>query len=259
VTNEEAHRLAREKGVSRPLYAVVKAIVTPFMRVWFRMRVMGAEHIPADGAAIVAPNHKSFWDSFFIGVCTTRHLRFMGKTELFTRWKGPLLVRLGAFPVRRGQSDEDALETARVILRQGGLLALFPEGTRVRDPDELGDPKRGAGRLALESGAALVPTAITGSDHLFLGPIPKPKKVQVAFSEPIPVSELVATPEAACDLVQSMLWPEVEHEFRRLRSRPGVIAAGLATLGLGIGGGVFAQRRRARRPTGLNRLLRRRR
>src|SRR5207248_2821678 len=142
VTNEEAHRLAREKGVSRPLYAVVRGLLVPFLRLWFRTRITGTEHIPEDGAAIVAPNHKSFWDSFFIGVCTRRHLRFMGKTELFEGWKGPLLVRLGAFPVRRGQSDEDALETAREILEQGGLLALFPEGTRVRDPDELGHPKR---------------------------------------------------------------------------------------------------------------------
>jgi 1-acyl-sn-glycerol-3-phosphate acyltransferase len=257
VTNEEAHRLAREKGVSRPLYAVVRGLLVPFLRLWFRMHVSGAEHIPAEGAAIVAPNHKSFWDSFFIGVCTRRQLRFMGKTELFEGPWGRLLVRLGAFPVRRGQSDEDALETARTILRQGGLLALFPEGTRIRDPDELGNPKRGAGRLALESGAPLVPAAITGTDHLFLGPIPKPKRVQVAFSEPIPVAELAATPEGAGELVESTLWPEVEGEFKRLRSRPGVIAAGLAGLGLGVGGGIVARRRR-RRPTGLARLRRRR-
>ena len=257
MTNEEAHRLAREKGVSRPLYALVRGLLVPFLRIWFRMRVSGAEHIPQEGAAIIAPNHKSFWDSFFIGVCTRRHLRFMGKTELFEGPKGRLLVRLGAFPVRRGQSDEDALETARTILRQGGLLALFPEGTRVRDPDELGNPKRGAGRLALESGAPLVPAAITGSDHLFAGPFPKPKLVQVAFSEPIPVAELASTPQAAGELVESALWPEVEQEFRRLRSRPGLIAAGLATLGLGVGGGIVA-RRRARRPRGLARLWRRR-
>ena len=257
MTNEEAHRLAREKGVSRPLYALVRGLLVPFLRIWFRMRVSGAEHIPQEGAAIIAPNHKSFWDSFFIGVCTRRHLRFMGKTELFEGPKGRLLVRLGAFPVRRGQSDEDALETARTILRQGGLLALFPEGTRVRDPDELGNPKRGAGRLALESGAPLVPAAITGSDHLFAGPFPKPKRVQVAFSEPIPVAELASTPQAAGELVESALWPEVEQEFRRLRSRPGLIAAGLATLGLGVGGGIVA-RRRARRPRGLARLWRRR-
>jgi 1-acyl-sn-glycerol-3-phosphate acyltransferase len=256
VTNEEAHRLAREKGVSRPLYAVVRGLLVPFLRLWFRMHVSGAEHIPAEGAAIVSPNHKSFWDSFFIGVCTKRHLRFMGKTELFEGPWGRLLVRLGAFPVRRGQSDEDALETARTILRQGGLLALFPEGTRVRDPDELGHPKRGAGRLALESGAPIVPAAIAGTERLFAGPFPKPKRVQVAFAEPIPVAELVSSPEAAGELVENTLWPRVEGEFRRLRARGGLIAAGAAALGLG--GGVLA-RRRGSRPTGLARLVPRRR
>jgi 1-acyl-sn-glycerol-3-phosphate acyltransferase len=256
MTNEQAHKLAREKGVSRPLYAAVRAIVTPFMRLWFRMRVSGAEHIPKEGAAVLAPNHKSFWDSFFVGICTRRHMRFMAKTELIEgRW-GRLLVRLGAFPVRRGESDEDALETARTILRQGGLLALFPEGTRIREPDRLGDPKRGVGRLALEAGAPIVPAAITGSDHLFAGPFPKPKRVQVAFAEPIPVSELASTPESAGELVENTVWPEVEQEFRRLRARQGIAAAALAALG--IGGGVLAQRRR--RPRGrLERLRRRKR
>jgi 1-acyl-sn-glycerol-3-phosphate acyltransferase len=245
MTNEEAHRLAREKGVSRPLYAVVRGIVSPTFRAYFRMRVSGAEHVPSEGAAIVAPNHKSFWDSFFVGVCTRRHLRFMGKTELFQGFWGPVLVRLGAFPVRRGAADEDALETARTILLQGGLLALFPEGTRIRDPDQLGSPRRGAGRLAIEAGAPLVPAAITGTDHLFAGPLPKPKRVQVAFSAPIPANELASTPEAAGELVEKVLWPEVETEFRRLRSRRGLVAAGLAALGLG--GGVLAQRRMAAR------------
>jgi 1-acyl-sn-glycerol-3-phosphate acyltransferase len=245
VTNEEAHRLAREKGVSRPLYAVVRGIVAPLFRLWFRMRVFGADHIPSSGAAIVAPNHKSFWDSFFIGVCTRRHVRFMAKTELIQARYGPLLVRLGAFPVRRGSSDADALETARIILEQGGLLALFPEGTRIRDPEELGNPKRGAGRLALETGAPLVPAAITGTEKLFLGPLPKPRRVQVAFGEPIPAASLPSTPEAAGQLVEERLWPEVEGEYRRLRSRPGIIAAGLAALGLGAGALVQQQRRRA--------------
>jgi 1-acyl-sn-glycerol-3-phosphate acyltransferase len=241
MTNEQAHRLAREKGVSRPLYAVVRGIVSPLFRGYFRMHVSGAEHVPAEGAAIVAPNHKSFWDSFFIGVCTRRHLRFMAKTELIEARYGRLLVRLGAFPVRRGAADDDALETARTVLRQGGLLALFPEGTRIRDPDELGHPKRGAGRLALEEGAPIVPAAITGSEALFLGPFPKPRRVQVAFAPPIEVGELAVTPEGAAEVVEGMVWPEVEGEFNRLRARPTLIAAGLAALG--IGGGVLAQRR----------------
>ena len=169
----------------------------------------------------------------------------MAKTELIEARYGRLLVRLGAFPVRRGQSDADALETARVILEQGGLLALFPEGTRIRDPEELGHPKRGAGRLALESGAPLVPAAIHGTEQLFLGPIPKPRRVQVAFAEPIAAHELASTPEAAGELIEDKLWPEVEGEYHRLRARPTAIAAGLAALGLG--GGLLLQRRRAQR------------
>ncbi len=244
MSNEEAHRLAREKGVSRWLYAVVRTIVSPLLRVYFRMHVSGAECIPSEGAAIVAPNHKSFWDSFFIAVCTRRHVRFMAKTELIEARYGRLLVRLGAFPVRRGQADEEALETARVVLRQGGLLALFPEGTRVRDPDNLGHPHRGAGRLALETGAPLVPCAIAGTEKIFRGGFPVPRRVQIAFSPPIPVSELAATPESAGTLVGETLWPEVEEEYRRLRARPTLIAAGLAALG--IGGGLFVRRKRRR-------------
>jgi 1-acyl-sn-glycerol-3-phosphate acyltransferase len=156
----------------------------------------------------------------------------MGKMELFEGRLGRLLVRLGAFPVKRGEADQEALETARTILRQGGLLALFPEGTRVRDPATLGSPRRGAGRLALESGAPLIPAAITGTDDLFLGPFPKPKRVQVAFGEAIPTVALEASPEAAGELVDGELWPEVEREYGRLRARPGVIVAGLAALGL---------------------------
>jgi 1-acyl-sn-glycerol-3-phosphate acyltransferase len=245
VTYEEAQRLAREKGVSRSLYALVRGIVTPLFRIWFRMRVTGAEHIPASGPAIVAPNHKSFWDSFFIGVCTKRHVRFMAKVELIEARYGRLLVRLGAFPVRRGQSDAEALETARIVLRQGGLLALFPEGTRVRDPEQLGAPRRGAGRLALEERAPLVPAAISGSEDIFLGPFPRPRRVQVAFAEPIRVEEMAVTPEAAGRLVDDMLWPEVESEYTRLRARPGLIAAALAALG--VGGGLIVRNRRRRR------------
>ena len=182
----------------------------------------------------------------------------MAKTELIEARYGRLLVRLGAFPVRRGQADADALETARVILSQGGLLALFPEGTRVRDPDQLGHPHRGAGRLALETGAPLVPCAITGTQKLFRGGFPVPRRVQVAFSEPIPVSDLAVTPEAASTLIEGTLWPEVEDEYRRLRARPTLIAAGLAALG--VGGGLLARSRRKPKPRrGLDRLRRPRR
>ncbi|MDQ3644579.1 MAG: 1-acyl-sn-glycerol-3-phosphate acyltransferase, partial [Actinomycetota bacterium] len=159
MTNSEAHRRARERGPSRALYALVRAISVAFFRIWFRLRITGAEHLPESGAAVITPNHKSFWDSFFVGAATRRHVRFMGKSELFEGWQGALLVRLGAFPVRRGESDQDALDTARAILDQGGLLSLFPEGTRVREPNSLGEPRRGAARLAIEARAPVIPAA----------------------------------------------------------------------------------------------------
>jgi 1-acyl-sn-glycerol-3-phosphate acyltransferase len=243
MTNEEAHRLAREKGVSRIAYAVVRAVVGGFLRVWYRLHIGGLENVPREGAAIIAPNHKSFWDSFFIALATRRHLRFMGKSELFEGRRGHLLVRLGAFPVRRGEADEDALETAREVLRQGGLLALFPEGTRVRDPEGLGSPRRGAARLAIESGAPLVPCAITGTERLFAGPLPRPVRVQVAFAPPVPVSELESTPQAASQLIEDQVWPEVQREYGRLKARPTLAAAALAALGIG---GLALRRRRKR-------------
>jgi 1-acyl-sn-glycerol-3-phosphate acyltransferase len=243
LSNEEAHRLARENGVSRGLYAVVRALCVPFMRVYFRLRIEGASQIPAEGAAIIAPNHKSIWDSFFIAAATRRPLRSMGKAELFEGRFGRTLVRLGAFPVRRGQSDAEAIETARIILRQGELLSLFPEGTRFREPDTLGTPHRGAARLALETGAPLVPAAITGTQSLFAGPFPKPRRVQLAFSEPIAVQGVAPTPEAAGELLSEQLWPVVSSEFTRLRDRPGVIVAGLAAVGLAG----FATQRQVRR------------
>jgi 1-acyl-sn-glycerol-3-phosphate acyltransferase len=86
-----------------------------------------------------------------------------------------------------------------------------------------------------------VPAAITGTEKLFLGPIPKPRREQVAFSEPILVSEIAASPEGASQLVDEMLWPEVQGEYRRLRARPTLVAAGLAPLGLG---GFLIRRRR---------------
>ena len=243
---EEAHRIARERGASRPVYAFFRFVVAPFVRLFYRLRISGAEHIPAAGAAIVAPNHKSLYDSFFVALATPRHVRFMGKSELFEGPFGRLLVALGCFPVRRGSADDEAMETARTILRQGGLLSLFPEGTRYREPDELTQPRRGAGRLALEAQAPLVPCAITGTEKLFFGPLPRPVRVQVAFAAAIAPVALEATPEAARELIQGQVWPQVESEFRRLRARPGLIAAGLAAIGLG--GGLAYRARQARKP-----------
>jgi 1-acyl-sn-glycerol-3-phosphate acyltransferase len=254
VTNEEAHRYARDKGASRVLVAITRGTFGAWLRFWFRVRLQGTEHVPAEGPAIIAPNHKSFLDPFFVALGTRRRMNFMAKTELIEGSWGWLLLRLGAFPVRRGQSDADALETARTILRNGGLLCMFPEGTRVSDQDTLGPPRRGVARLALDTGAPIVPAAISGTDRLWLGPIPKPKVVRVAYSPPVAVESLVPTPEVADEVIQHRVWPKVESSFRDLARHPGLITAALTAIGIGGGLAVRSQRRR-RQPTGIRKLL----
>ena len=243
-----AHQWARERGVLSPLYTLVRFLLTPVLRLWFRMRISGSEHVPVHGAAIIAPNHKSFLDAFFVGISTRRHVRYMAKAELFRGPFGWLFLRLGAFPVHRGEADAEALETARLILEQGGVLVVFPEGTRVEDPHALGSPHHGAGRLALMTGAPIVPAAIAGTQRLWLGPLPKPRRVQVAFLptiDPAPVSD---RPDALSELVDHELWPAVQREYGRELARPGLILVALAAIGLG--GGLLA-RRRARAETQL--------
>ena len=231
-----------------PLYAVVRFLLTPALRLWFRMHMSGSEHIPASGPAIVAPNHKSFLDAFFVGISTRRHVRYMAKAELFRGPLGWLFLRLGAFPVVRGEADAEAVETARRILEQGGVLVVFPEGTRVEDVHALGSPHHGAGRLALMTGAPIIPAAIAGTQRLWLGPLPKPRRVQVAFLPAIDPAQLSGRPDAVSELVDRKLWPAVQREYGRELSTPGLILAGLAALGLG--GGLLA-RRRARSETRL--------
>ena len=249
MTVEEAHEFAREKGPSRLVYAIVRGLMVPFMRIWWGLKITGADNIPAEGAAIVAPNHKSFWDAFFVAAATRRQVRFIGKSELFEGPWGKLLLRLGAFPVRRGESDASAIETAAEILRQDGLLAMFPEGTRVRDPESLGDPRRGVGRLALDTNAVIVPAALAGTEKLFIGPFPRPRRVLLSFSEPITVEDLPATPEGAAELVGGRVWPQVEGEYGRLISHPGVIAAAVAALGIG-GAAAYKRRGAKKKPKG---------
>ena len=123
------------------------------------------------GGLIVAANHRSFFDPFLIGgvLPWRRPMNYVAKVELFERrWQAWLLSRLGAFPIRRGESDEDSMETARMVVERGGTVCIFPEGTRIRS-GSLGSPKRGVGRLALETGAPVLPTAVIGTEHVRRG------------------------------------------------------------------------------------------
>ena len=226
-TNEEAHRIARERGVSGPLYLLVKYTAALVFRILCGFTATGKENVPKTGPVVIVPNHKSFWDPFFVAIVLRRPVHFMGKAEHFEGPMAPIFLRLGAFPVRRGASDAEALDTSRAILARGDVLALFPEGTRVRE-EGLGTPKRGAARLAIEAGAPLVPATITGTEKRRW---PLPRKVRIVFGTPVSVEGLEATPEGAASAIGAA-WPQVTEEYSRWQNRPGLIAAGLAALGL---------------------------
>ena len=217
-----AHAYARGRGLSGPMYSCGRLLALVVLRLWFRVRIFGGERIPRSGPAIIAPNHKNFFDVFFVGAATRRRVRFMAKIELFKGPLGWLLLRVGAFPVRRGEADGEALETARVILADGGLVVVFPEGTRVERPDALGSPHHGAGRLAVQTGAPIIPTAITGTSHLWRGAVPKTKRVQLAFLPAIAPKLALDGHDSASELIDELVWPAVEEELRKPARQSGV-------------------------------------
>ncbi len=163
------HGRARERGVNPYVYWLARAILQPFFHLYFRLSRIGREHVPADGPVIFAANHRSFLDPFVIGTLVRRPVYYVAKKELFARrWQAWILSAFGAFPVDRGASDEEMMRTARAILARGDCVVIFPEGTRVR-PGALGRPRRGVGRLALETGAPIVPVAVIGTEAVRRG------------------------------------------------------------------------------------------
>src|SRR5918997_909960 len=151
------HERTRNRGVNSPVYWTVRAFIQPAIQIYFRLSRMGRHHIPARGGVLLASNHRSFLDPFVIGCCLRRPIFFVAKQELFeNRLKGWILNCLGAFPIRRGESDEESMKTALALLERGEAVVIFPEGTRIRR-GALKGAKRGVGRLALESGAPVVP------------------------------------------------------------------------------------------------------
>ncbi len=181
-----------------PLYFVAASLSWPVVKGLYRLRARGLEHVPP-GGFVLAANHTSNFDPWPLGIpfLPKRQLRFMAKAELFNPILAPILRAGGAFKVRRGEGDVDAMRTAAQLAREGEIVVMFPEGTRqkkgLRKKREA-RPHTGAARIALTAGVPLVPAAIGGTDRLSrLGPL------SVAYGEPIDVSDLegVETKRAA--------------------------------------------------------------
>jgi 1-acyl-sn-glycerol-3-phosphate acyltransferase len=170
---------ALRRGVNPVLYWTIRAVLLPFFLVYFRLARIGREHLPRTGPLLLAANHRSFLDPFVIGALTRRPVYYMAKRELFEkRWQAWVLNSLGAFPVDRGAGDEHAMDTARAILERGDCVVIFPEGTRTRC-GPLGTPRRGVGRLALETGVPVVPIAVIGTEEVRRGWRVRPRRVRI--------------------------------------------------------------------------------
>ena len=160
------------------MYAVIKAIVKFVCKILFFVEVKGEENIPKEGAAILAPNHTSFWDAPIILSFTKRKMRTMGKAELFRhKLLAPFLRMAGAFPVNRGTADITAIKTALKTLKDGEIFTIFPTGTRIKEGDSA-DAKAGVALIASKSGAPVIPIAIRGGYKAF-------KKVTVHIGQPL--------------------------------------------------------------------------
>jgi 1-acyl-sn-glycerol-3-phosphate acyltransferase len=149
------------------IYQLVRMLLTAVTFILYRARCIASDRVPLEGPVILAPNHFSFMDHFLIAVFLRRQVRFMAKSQLFKRPMQFIYTHGGVFPVRRGARDEEAFITSGTILDRGGLIAMYCEGGRSRS-GHVGErgAKPGIGRLALESGAPVIPVAIHGSSRI---------------------------------------------------------------------------------------------
>jgi 1-acyl-sn-glycerol-3-phosphate acyltransferase len=201
------------------LYWVVKAVLTPFLRLVYRVRVEGRDEVPAQGPVILAANHRSFMDSLFLPLVIRRRVTFVAKAEYFddkkTAW---FFWGVGQIPIRRegGSASERALASATDVLEQGQVFGIYPEGTRTRD-GYLHRGHTGVARLALRTGAPIVPVGMIGTDDI--NPIDRKfprlfRTVRIQFGAPITADRYTGREQDR--LVLRQLTDEVMFELQQL-------------------------------------------
>jgi glycerol-3-phosphate dehydrogenase (NAD(P)+) len=224
------HERTRRRGVNSLVYWPARWVLKAGILVYFRLRRLGREHIP-DGGVILASNHRSFLDPFAIGCCLGRPIYFVAKQELF---KNPVigwfLNCLGAFPVKRGGSDEESVATSLALLERGEAVVIFPEGTRIRT-GSLARPRRGVGRLALESGRPVVPIAVTNSERARRGWRIKPVKVHIRCGPPITFPRVEDPSPFLAGEVTERIWPCVGLQWEWLGGLPPLRTAAVVGAG----------------------------
>jgi 1-acyl-sn-glycerol-3-phosphate acyltransferase len=212
-------------------YRIVQAIVTVLLSAFYGLRATGRRNVPESGPVLLVSNHLSHLDSFILGILLPRPLNYVARSTLFVPGVGAFIRSLGGFPIQREGLGASGMKETLRRLRAGGIVALFPEGTRTHD-GELGEIKPGISLLAARAKVPIVTTAIAGTfeawprSRLF----PSRHPIRIHFGPPITVEEIAALgPEAVTDLIRARLL-----ECQRA-ARAGV-ASDLATEGLGVGG-----------------------
>jgi 1-acyl-sn-glycerol-3-phosphate acyltransferase len=198
----------------------MKSLLSPILRLLWRVDVEGRENIPRHGAVIVAPNHVSFCDSLFVPLVIRRRVTFVAKAEYFDSWKTAWFFRAaGQIPMRRdgGSASERALATAREVLSEGGVLGIYPEGTRSPD-GRLYRGHTGVARLALGCGATVIPVGLVGTTDVqargsnFMKPF---QRVTIRFGPPLDLSRFEGA-SATDPLTLRTVTDELMFEIRRL-------------------------------------------
>jgi 1-acyl-sn-glycerol-3-phosphate acyltransferase len=200
-------------------YSVVRVLLSLYVWIFFRTTVVDSRNVPTSGPLIFAPNHFSNVDHFFLGQSTRRKVQFMSKSQLYKGWFAEVMKHGGVFPVRRGYRDEQSFEVALSILERGGTICMYCEGGRSRTGKLAERAKAGIGRVALQSGATVVPAAISGSQKVRNWKRLQFPKVDVVYGEPLRF-ETVADPtreqqQAAAD----QIFEEIKALYAQLQGR----------------------------------------
>jgi 1-acyl-sn-glycerol-3-phosphate acyltransferase len=199
------------------VYELVRIVLTPYLLLFYRARCIDSRHVPPDGPVIIAPNHFSFLDHFFVAVYLRRKVHFMAKSQLFQRPMQFIYTHGGVFPVRRGQQDNEAFVTAEAVLARGDIVVMYAEAGRSRT-GELGKPRHGLGRLALESGAPVVPTAIAGTERVRNWRRLQFPKVTVQFGEPVRFEQTADPTREQAQAASEVVFDRVRDIYGRLCS-----------------------------------------
>jgi 1-acyl-sn-glycerol-3-phosphate acyltransferase len=199
------------------VYNAVRVLLTPYLVLFYRARCIDSHNVLGDGPVIVAPNHFSFLDHFFVAVYLRRKVHFMAKSQLFTRPLQFVYTHGGVFPVRRGHHDDEAFKTAHAVLARGDVVVMYAEAGRSRS-GELGKPRHGLGRLALESGAPVVPTAIAGTEGARDWKRLRFPKVTVQFGEPLRFEQVAEPTREQAQAASEVVFERVRAMHARLHS-----------------------------------------